>query len=246
MRVHLARWVCLEPEVNLRRFREEVAAAVDGGSEMVVFPELFLTGYTRSLDPAVAYRAFGDASREAGEALLVCGSVSDGRANRLTCWCAGERVAAYDKVHLFTPNGERERWDPGDRYVAFGWRGLTLGLMNCNDLRFPEQARVLAREAGCGVLVVPAWWPWRRDWVWRTLLQARAIENGAWVLGCAVAASAGEEQFSGAGAYAFDPSGVPVPTADDHEYDLDLAGASVPVVDTRAEWVDVRRVDTYP
>lgn len=243
MRVHLSRWVCLEPEANLRRFREETAAAVAGGAGVVVFPELFLTGYTRTIEPREAYAAFAAASREAGESLLVCGSVSDGRSNRLTCWCAGERVAVYDKVHLFAPNGERERWDPGDRYVAFAWQGLSIGLMNCNDLRFPEQARALRLEAGCDLLVVPAWWPWRRDWVWRALLQARAIENSAWVLGCAVAASVGQEEFAGAGNHVFDPFGLPVPTSDDRGHLLDLAGVQPPIVDTRAEWADVRWVE---
>jgi predicted amidohydrolase len=244
MRAYLSRWVCLDPESNLTRFRDETAAAVAGGAELVVFPELFLTGYTRLVEPERAWAAFAEASRAAGDVLLVAGSVSVGRANRLTCWCSGDRVAAYDKVHLFRPNGEHARWDPGDRYVALTWRGLTIGLMNCNDVRFPEQARALRFRAGAELLIAPAWWPWRRDHVWRTLLSARAIENSVWVLGCAIEASvAPGEEFAGAGNHVFDPGGEPVRTPDDRFWELDLAGAAAPVVDTAAQFVDVGRVE---
>ena len=244
MRAYLSRWVCLDPESNLSRFRDETAVAVAGGAEFVVFPELFLTGYTRTLDPERAWAAFAEASRAAGDALLVCGSVSVGRANRLTAWCAGERLAAYDKIHLFRPNGEHERWDPGDRYVAFTWRGLTIGLMNCNDVRFPEQARALRLRAGAELLIAPAWWPWRRDHVWRTLLAARAIENSVWVLGCAIEASvAPGEEFAGAGNHVFDPGGEPVRTPDDRFWELDLVGAAHPVVDTAAQYLDITTVE---
>ena len=56
------------------------------------------------------------------------------------------------------------------------------------------------------LLIAPAWWPWRRDWVWSTLLRARAIENGVWVVGCCIAGSVFEaEDFAGAGNHVFDP-----------------------------------------
>jgi hypothetical protein len=156
MKIWLARWVCLDVENNLQRAREEVRRAVSGGAELVVFPELFLTGYKRSLDPAVARALFAEVSGSAPEALLIFGSISEARRNRVTAWCGGRELAAYDKVHLFRPNGEHELWDPGESYVAFGWRGRRIGLLNCNDLRFPEQARALKLEARCDVLVAVA------------------------------------------------------------------------------------------
>ena len=86
---------------------------------------------------------------------------------------------------------------------------VRVGLMNCNDVRFPEQARALKpRGAVATMLVVPGWWPWRRDHIWSTLLQARAAENELWVLGCSIAwiRVARAREFAGAGNHVFDPS----------------------------------------
>jgi predicted amidohydrolase len=246
MKVWLSRWVCLDVDSNLRRFRDEVARAAAEGAEMVVFPELFLTGYTRALEPERAWEIFAEVSKGAPELLMVLGSISEGRRNRVTAWSGGRELAAYDKVHLFRPNREHEMWDPGDRYVAFRWRDRCIGLMNCNDVRFPEQARALKLRARCDLLVVPAWWPWRRDHVWRTLLRARAIENHLWVVGCAVSGSVSPgEEFAGAGNHVFDPLGEPLRTADDCAYVLDLDNPPAAVVDPAEQYVDVDRVEVF-
>jgi predicted amidohydrolase len=94
------------------------------------------------------------------------------------------------------------------------------------------------------VLVVPAWWPWRRDWVWRTLLRARAIENGVWVFGCCIAGSVFPgEDFSGAGNHVFDPLGEPVRTTDDVFYEVDAENPPALVVDPCDESVPITRVE---
>ncbi len=97
--------------------------------------------------------------------------------------------------------------------------GLRFGFLLCNDIRYPEAARALWMKALCDLLIGPAWWPWRRDHIWRTLLQARAIGNSMWVAGVSIAASVypGEE-FAGAGNYVFDPLGDTVSTLDDRSY----------------------------
>jgi len=116
--------------------------------------------------------------------------------------------------------------------------------MNCNDVRFPEQARALKLQARCDLLVVPAWWPWRRDHIWRTLLQARAAENQVWVVGCCIAGSVWPvEDFAGAGNHVFDPSGEPVRTADDRTYELDVKSPPTSIVDPIAQFVEIERVE---
>ena len=240
MKVYLSRWVCQDVESNLRRFETEAIRAVEAGASIVVFPELFLTGYSRLVDVDEVRGRFARISGNASEVLFVFGSISEDRRNRVTVWSAGEQLAFYDKVHLFRPNGEFDLWDQGDRYVAFKWNGLTIGLMNCNDVRFPEQARALALEARCDMFFVPAWWPWRRDWVWSTLLQTRAIENGLWVLGCCIAGSVFEgEDFAGAGNHVFDPLGEEVRTADDVLYDIAVENQPDLIVDPREEAVAI-------
>jgi len=98
----------------------------------------------------------------------------------------GAATVDYRKVHLYDSFGYREsdRLSAGKiaaPTVELG--GLTLGLMTCYDLRFPEQARALV-DAGADVLVVPAAWVAGERKVdhWRTLARARAIENTSYVV----------------------------------------------------------------
>lgn len=232
MRLYLSRWVCLDVESNLHRLKEEICRAAMDGASIAVLPELFLGGYQRKVDPTIARESFASASRAFPELLCVFGSHSEEGLNRLTAWRAGEEIAHYDKVHLFHPNREHEMWSPGERLTALEFGGLRVGFLLCNDIRYPEAARALRMEARCDLLIVPAWWPWRRDHIWRTLLQARAIENAMWVAGVSVSASVypGEE-FAGAGNYAFDPIGDAVPTLDDRNYRLNTEHPPRLVVD---------------
>lgn len=244
MKIHLSRFVSREPSANLARMEEEAVQASRSGAQLCVFPESFLHGYTRSVDSAQARQHFARVSARHPEIAFVFGSFTEERRNRMTVWMGGEERARYDKVHLFAPNNEAALWDPGDCYTALKLRPWTLGLVNCNDIRFPEQARALRLQAKCDLLVVIGWWPWRRDHVWRTLLRARAIENGVFTLGCCVAASDFPgEHFAGAGNYVFDPLGDPVPTSDDHTYSLDRDRLNAVMIDPLKTFVDVKTVD---
>ncbi len=75
MKVHLSRWVCLDVESNLQRLQEEALQAVATGAELVVFPELFLTGYSRPLEPSRAREIFSEVSAVSPDVLFVFGSV---------------------------------------------------------------------------------------------------------------------------------------------------------------------------
>ena len=247
MKIHLSRFVCMDVDSNLDRMDREGELASASGADLCIFPEGFLNGYRRTLDPARARERFRALSGDHPGTAFLFGSITEDRRNRLTFWQGGEEMARYDKVHLFRPNGEFELWEPGDRYAAVKFQGWTLGLLNCNDLRFPEQARALRMEARCDLLVAPAWWPWRRDHVWRALLQARAIENGVFTVGCCVAASEHPlESFAGAGNHVFDPFGDPVHTQDDHTYLLDPKRAAGLLVDPLDTYVDIRKLELIP
>ncbi len=99
----------------------------------------------------------------------------------------GELVTSYRKIHLYDSFGYREsqRLAPGPiEPVVVKVADLQIGLMTCYDLRFPELARALV-DRGAEALVVPAAWVAGENKVhhWRTLLQARAIENTVWTIG---------------------------------------------------------------
>ena len=100
----------------------------------------------------------------------------------------GEVVGTYAKVHLYDAFGHRESdrfqaGDPAAEPLVVPVGDLTVGVMTCYDLRFPESARRLV-DAGAQVLVVPAAWAAGPGKVeqWTVLARARAIENTCAVL----------------------------------------------------------------
>jgi len=246
MKIHLSRFVCLDPASNLLRCQSEAHEAAESGAHLVVFPESFLHGYTRIADPDQLRRVFRELSGAHPEQLFAFGSFTEGGRNRMTLWRHGQEVARYDKVHLFFPNGEADLWTPGQGYAALRVGDWTLGLLNCNDVRFPEQARALRLKGRCDLLLAIAWWPWRRDHIWSTLLRARAIENGVFSVGCCISASEYPgEFFAGAGNHVFDPLGNRIPTPDDRSYFLDRALLNQVMVDPLESTVEIDELKVF-
>jgi predicted amidohydrolase len=246
MKIHLSRFLCLDVPSNFRQMQAEASLASGSGAELCVFPESFLHGYKRSADPAEVRMCFTETSSAHPRMVFVFGSFTEDRRNRMTVWQGGVERARYDKVHLFAPNREGDLWEPGHRYTAVRVNEWTLGLVNCNDIRFPEQARALRMQARCDALVAVAWWPWRRNATWETLLRARAIENGVFTIGCCIAGSQHpDEDFAGAGNHVFDPLGEPVPTNDDHTYSLDRSRFAEVLIDPLRTFVDIQAVEVH-
>ncbi|MDJ1370624.1 carbon-nitrogen hydrolase family protein [Gulosibacter molinativorax] len=101
----------------------------------------------------------------------------------------GELLGSYRKVHLYDAFGGGESdWlhagDPSAAPVVVEVEGFRVGLQTCYDLRFPESSRRLV-DAGAEILAIPAEWVRGplKEFHWTTLLQARAIENTAYVIG---------------------------------------------------------------
>ncbi|MBN8488448.1 MAG: carbon-nitrogen hydrolase family protein [Burkholderiales bacterium] len=117
-------------------------------------------------------------------------AATPGRVRNACCaWNpAGERVARYDKIHLFAFDNGSERYDEarvleaGSTPVAFEAEGWRIGLSVCYDLRFPELYRALMQPP-CDLLVVPAAFTHTTGQAhWDLLLRARAVENQCFVL----------------------------------------------------------------
>jgi omega-amidase len=94
----------------------------------------------------------------------------------------GRETARYTKMHPFSFGTETRYYGRGSEVVLFEWQGFRVAPFICYDLRFPEVFRQAARR-GAEVFCVLANWPQVRDAHWRALLEARAIENQAYVLG---------------------------------------------------------------
>ncbi len=101
----------------------------------------------------------------------------------------GEVMARYDKLHLFDielANGEAYRESefisPGKQAVVVETALASFGLSVCYDLRFPQLYRSLA-QAGAQIITIPAAFTYNTGKKhWNTLVQARAIETGCYVL----------------------------------------------------------------
>ena len=245
MRVYIPRFYVRDLAANLARMQSDLADAAEQGCDMAVFPELFLTGYQGQADPVHLRQELASASVAYPNMLCVWGAISEDGVNRQLVYKDGHELAAYDKVHLFQPNGEHEMWRHGASYTALRSSGWTIGLATCNDVRFPEQARALRMKHGAELLIYPALWPWARDHVWAALLKARAIENGVFVIGCCVAGiDNGRELFDGAGNHVFDPLGDELHPVR-RVYTLDRARLNEVLVDTCEQYRDVTDVRLF-
>jgi predicted amidohydrolase len=206
---------------NLARALAMAAEAIEGGAEILVFPELFLTGfcYSQDLSDRPPYPTLDPLRSFVEEhGCLIVGSIVDGRLNR--GFCLDENgIGFQDKIHPF--GTEKVHFDGGELISPIPTSRGAVGLEICYDLRFPEVARKLALS-GADLLVTIAQFPPSRGHVWRSLCRARAIENQIHFIGCNGAAP----DHSG-GSVILDPWGRAVAEAGAEEgtilADLDLA-----------------------
>lgn len=195
-----------EPEANLDALEALVAEAAGQGAGYVLSPEVTIAmaegveGLRRVAQPwegnAAIARAAAMARRHG--VVLHLGSLAvalpDGRfANRSVLFRPdGAVLATYDKIHLFDATlpglaayRESETYAPGRTAVVTPAAGMLLGLSVCYDVRFAALYRALA-EAGAEVLAVPAAFTAPTGAAhWETLLRARAIETGCYVIAAA-------------------------------------------------------------
>jgi predicted amidohydrolase len=176
--------------------------AVGGGADFIALPETVgLIEPVNAQIPAATYReaddiglaAFRAKAREHGVTILVGSQLileDTGIFNR--CFLldtAGEIRARYDKLHMFDielKNGEAYRESdaitPGDRAVIVETSLGRLGLSICYDLRFGALYRALA-QAGAQFITIPAAFTQTTGKAhWHTLVRARAIETGAFII----------------------------------------------------------------
>ncbi|MGN6031494.1 MAG: carbon-nitrogen hydrolase family protein, partial [Thermomicrobiales bacterium] len=102
---------------------------------------------------------------------------------------AGDLIATYRKIHLFdvdldadTSYRESDSIAPGGEIVTFDLDGTTVGLAICYDLRFPELFRILALQGAEMILLPAAFTMTTGKDHWETLIRARAIENGVYMV----------------------------------------------------------------
>lgn len=189
---------------NLATAGRLVAEAAAAGAQLVALPEYFpLIGATdadrlaaREVDGEGPMQDFLAATARQHGIWLVGGSIpllaQDPGKLRNSCLVfdpRGQRVARYDKIHLFGFKKGDEAYDEaatierGDQVVAFDSPLGRIGLAICYDLRFPELFRA---HGELDLLVLPAAFTETTGRAhWELLLRARAVENQCYVLAAA-------------------------------------------------------------
>lgn len=158
-------------------------------TDLIVFPEMFQTGFIVS-NKDFAEPMEGETMSWLKQASLshdasICGSFlcqENGHfVNRFVLVRQGELVGFYDKVHLFAMGGEDTFFSAGSTKVDMVLNGFKIRPIICYDLRFPY---ISYNDSDYDVLLCVANWPSQRINHWDVLLQARAIENQAYVVAC--------------------------------------------------------------
>ena len=179
-------------EENYERAEKFIREAASQGAEIIVLPEMWNTGYAlEKLDELADVngertKAFLSSLAKQLGVHIVGGSVAVKRDDKFyntmyTFNNEGELVGEYSKAHLFRLMDEHLYLQAGSEMNRFALGDIEAAGVICYDIRFPEWLRSHAL-AGAKVLFVPAQWPTPRIDHWKTLLQARAIENQCFVI----------------------------------------------------------------
>jgi nitrilase len=249
-------------EQNLSAAAWLISQAAEEGAELIVLPEVFAT--LEGLSPLaevgeIAHPAIPTlgatplqdflASQAAKHALVIVGGtipllsradgslIEDGRvrASSLVFNAQGERVARYDKVHLFDVQvsdaqaqySESLSYEAGSELACVEVEGCQVGLSVCYDLRFGELYRQLV-TLGAQLITVPAAFTAVTGAAhWEPLLRARAIENQCYIVAAAQGGKHSETRETWGHSMIIDPWGVVLDCVNTGEgiaiADIDLA-----------------------
>ena len=239
------------PDENLAKARDMTAHAAERGSDIVVFPELWSTGYDLEnaavhsvpIDEGVFARMSSLASEHNVHVLGSCLSLlGPGRFGNTAVLfdTNGQMMGEYTKVHLFRLMNEHRYLTAGDHLTLVETKWGKVGLAICYDLRFPELFRAYAMSGAVAVFLM-AEWPHPRLSHWQVLLRARAIENQMYMIACNRVGVSKDTRFFGHSCIV-DPRGqVSVEAGEDEELltaeinieEVDRARTEIPVLADR-------------
>ncbi|MEP6950682.1 MAG: amidohydrolase [Ginsengibacter sp.] len=209
-----------DKRANLDMLSKKIES-VEEKTEVIILPEMFSTGFSMNTE-LLAENMNGETIQwmkkiSSEKNCILTGSViiEDSSANnpgdkryfnRLIWMLPNGNYGCYDKRHLFAYGDEGAHYHAGNKRLIASVKGWKLNLLVCYDLRFPVWSRQSAFSRGAGevmrpeydILIYVANWPQKRNHAWKTLLQARAIENQCYVIGCNRVGDDGKEiNYSG-------------------------------------------------
>lgn len=217
-----------EKDRNLVHAGELVRSANVEPGGIILFPEMFATGYLPQ-DPLGAAEDFSshdsgktaaflaNLADETGCTIMGAGiAQKDGITNHVSVYAPGQKseFASYDKIHPFFP--EQKNFTAGKNVTLFKIDDWTIAPTICYDLRFPETYRE-ATLRGANLITVQAAWPLCRLEHFETLLRARAIENQCYVAAVNACGSDASGALYAGNSVVLDPEGNVVLNAKNRE-----------------------------
>ena len=192
------------PEQNIHRAHKVVEDAAGHDNDLIIFPEMFTTGFSFPTGE-LARHGFNLGASFLSSLATTKGCYAVGTVPELTttdvlyntallCKPDGSQEQ-YRKIHLFSFGDETALYSPGSTTLTARIQDVRVSFFICYDLRFPIPFYALAPHTD--LFVVMANWPASRREHWRTLLRARAIENQAYVVGVNRVGNGGGLSYSG-------------------------------------------------
>jgi predicted amidohydrolase len=163
-------------------------------TDVIILPEMFHTGFSMNTNLAEewnhneALAVLRNWAKKSNAAIYTSFMVRENQQffNRGVFVEPSSNVTYYDKRRSFGLGGEDTVFTEGTTETIVAFKGWKLNLQICYDLRFPELIRNRIETSGepaYDVLLYVANWPNKRAFHWKTLLQARAIENQCYTIG---------------------------------------------------------------
>jgi predicted amidohydrolase len=174
-------------DANLRELEHAAEEAAANGAELLITPEMFITGYVvGDVLPELATRDFLGPVRalteRLGIAVLLGGpeATDEGVFNAAYFVAEGRVVHRYRKSHLFGDLDRRQFVAGDEPFGLVDFRGVRIATMICYDVEFPETVRAAAL-AGAHLVAVPTAQMEPFAFVAEQLVRARAWENQVYV-----------------------------------------------------------------
>jgi len=197
---------------NIALFDEKIND-ISEETELIILPEMFTTGFSMNAS-SLAQDINGSSinwlqnkSRQINADIV--GSIifaNNGMYFNRLLWAKPDgHLFTYDKKHLFRFAGEEKVYSAGVGNITVELNGWKIRPFICYDLRFPAWTRNIKNQYDIAIFI--ANWPEKRSMHWKSLLQARAIENQCYVIGVNRVGTDGNGLFYSGDSSIIDPLG---------------------------------------
>ena len=197
---------------NMKKVEELVNKASENKVELILFPEMALTGFTMDInklslsqEQIISWIKQVAINNNINIGLGFAIKVDEKGKNKYVIVSKeGKVLTLYTKIHPFSYSKENDKYYSGNEICICKIKEFQITPFICYDLRFPEIFQIASKEAQ--IITVAASWPKSREQHWITLLKARAIENQCYIIGINRVGLGDDLQYSGASIFV-SPSG---------------------------------------